>query len=158
MLLLIYLLVCRHKGSEFKFQVIYSSSESEVEMDKGVNTAEIVEDGKFADDVILPLSKLELDEDCDGKIISSSKFQIEGQSSQYESCHDPQTLIHSDIMASSFTWRSSLSKIEVWYASFGSNMWKPRFLCYIEGGKVSVNFCTANNYWYSRYETSLFIF
>ncbi|XP_037476478.1 histone deacetylase 5-like [Triticum dicoccoides] len=35
-----------------------------------------------------------------------------------------------------FTWRSALSKVYVWYASFGSNMWKPRFLCYIEGGKV----------------------
>uniref|UniRef100_A0ACD5YZU4 Uncharacterized protein n=1 Tax=Avena sativa TaxID=4498 RepID=A0ACD5YZU4_AVESA len=34
------------------------------------------------------------------------------------------------------TWRSALSKVNVWYASFGSNMWKPRFLCYIEGGKV----------------------
>ncbi|KAK9278920.1 hypothetical protein L1049_028501 [Liquidambar formosana] len=34
------------------------------------------------------------------------------------------------------TWRSELSKIEVWYASFGSNMWKPRFLCYVEGGQV----------------------
>ncbi|XP_042420772.1 histone deacetylase 5-like isoform X1 [Zingiber officinale] len=116
-------------------EVTYSSSESEVEMDKGINTAENVEDGKFAEDLILPLSKLDLDEDCDG-INASSKLQIEGHSSQCESCHDPQTLIPSDIIASSFTWRSSLSKIEVWYASYGSNMWKPRFLCYIEGGKV----------------------
>ncbi|RVW32862.1 Histone deacetylase 5 [Vitis vinifera] len=34
------------------------------------------------------------------------------------------------------TWRSELSKIDVWYASFGSNMWKSRFLCYIEGGQL----------------------
>lgn len=34
------------------------------------------------------------------------------------------------------TWRSELSKIDIWYASFGSNMWKSRFLCYIEGGQV----------------------
>ncbi|GAB2289705.1 Histone deacetylase 5 [Dionaea muscipula] len=33
-------------------------------------------------------------------------------------------------------WRSQLRKIDVWYASYGSNMWKSRFLCYIEGGKV----------------------
>ncbi|EXB56060.1 hypothetical protein L484_001085 [Morus notabilis] len=33
-------------------------------------------------------------------------------------------------------WRSELSKIDVWYASFGSNMWQPRFLCYIQGGQV----------------------
>ncbi|KAF3499204.1 hypothetical protein F2Q69_00039954 [Brassica cretica] len=35
------------------------------------------------------------------------------------------------------SWRSDLSKVDVWYASFGSNMWKPRFLCYIQGGQVS---------------------
>ncbi|KAL5544607.1 hypothetical protein UlMin_008391 [Ulmus minor] len=33
-------------------------------------------------------------------------------------------------------WRSELSKVDVWYASFGSNMWQPRFLCYIEGGQA----------------------
>ncbi|KAJ9677580.1 hypothetical protein PVL29_022522 [Vitis rotundifolia] len=38
-----------------------------------------------------------------------------------------------DLMA---TWRSELSKIDVWYASFGSNTWKSRFLCYIEGGQL----------------------
>ncbi|OVA00799.1 Histone deacetylase superfamily [Macleaya cordata] len=36
----------------------------------------------------------------------------------------------------SASWRSVLSKIDIWYGSFGSNMWKPRFLCYIEGGQV----------------------
>ncbi|CAK7344157.1 unnamed protein product [Dovyalis caffra] len=42
-----------------------------------------------------------------------------------------------DLLATSSTpWRSELSKIDIWYASFGSNMWKPRFLCYIEGGQV----------------------
>ncbi|XP_028126327.1 histone deacetylase 5 isoform X1 [Camellia sinensis] len=34
------------------------------------------------------------------------------------------------------SWRSEFSKIDVWYASYGSNMWKSRFLCYIEGGQV----------------------
>uniref|UniRef100_A0A2P2KBC5 Histone deacetylase domain-containing protein n=1 Tax=Rhizophora mucronata TaxID=61149 RepID=A0A2P2KBC5_RHIMU len=33
-------------------------------------------------------------------------------------------------------WRSELSKIDIWYATFGSNMWKSRFLCYIEGGQA----------------------
>ncbi|GMN54275.1 hypothetical protein TIFTF001_023400 [Ficus carica] len=33
-------------------------------------------------------------------------------------------------------WRSELSKVDVWYASFGSNMWQQRFLCYIQGGQV----------------------
>jgi hypothetical protein len=26
----------------------------------------------------------------------------------------------------------------VWYACYGSNMWKKRFMCYIEGGKVGI--------------------
>ncbi|KAH7528921.1 hypothetical protein FEM48_Zijuj05G0129000 [Ziziphus jujuba var. spinosa] len=42
-----------------------------------------------------------------------------------------------DKMASnSMTWRSELSKIHIWYSSFGSNMWRPRFMCYIQGGQV----------------------
>ncbi|KAK4749615.1 hypothetical protein SAY87_027064 [Trapa incisa] len=41
-----------------------------------------------------------------------------------------------NVKASSPSWRSDQSKIDIWYASFGSNMWKPRFLCYIEGGQV----------------------
>lgn len=36
----------------------------------------------------------------------------------------------------SAAWRSELRLVDVWYASYGSNMWKPRFLCYIQGGKV----------------------
>ncbi|XP_022737840.1 histone deacetylase 5-like [Durio zibethinus] len=38
--------------------------------------------------------------------------------------------------ATSAQWRSGLSKTDIWYATFGSNMWKSRFLCYIEGGQV----------------------
>lgn len=33
-------------------------------------------------------------------------------------------------------WRSELSKVDVWYASFGSNMSESRFQCYIQGGQV----------------------
>ncbi|CAI9281499.1 unnamed protein product [Lactuca saligna] len=33
-------------------------------------------------------------------------------------------------------WRSKLSKVDVWYASFGSNMSESRFRCYIQGGQV----------------------
>lgn len=39
----------------------------------------------------------------------------------------------------SVPWRSVLSKIDVWYASYGSNMWLPRFLCYVSGGKVNIH-------------------
>lgn len=35
-------------------------------------------------------------------------------------------------------WRSELSKTDIWYACFGSNMSKSRFRCYIEGGQVKV--------------------
>ncbi|KAJ0047892.1 hypothetical protein Pint_16243 [Pistacia integerrima] len=40
------------------------------------------------------------------------------------------------VATESAPWRSELSKVDVWYASFGSNMWKPRFLCYIQGGQI----------------------
>lgn len=36
------------------------------------------------------------------------------------------------------SWRVEHKLVDVWYASFGSNMWKPRFLCYIEGGQVNL--------------------
>ncbi|GFP87444.1 histone deacetylase 5 [Phtheirospermum japonicum] len=36
----------------------------------------------------------------------------------------------------SSSWRLELSKIDIWYASFGSNMSISRFLCYIEGGQT----------------------
>ncbi|CAN0871089.1 Histone deacetylase 5 [Linum grandiflorum] len=34
------------------------------------------------------------------------------------------------------SWRTVLSKTDIWYATFGSNMWQSRFRCYIEGGRV----------------------
>ncbi|KAK2357613.1 histone deacetylase [Trifolium repens] len=38
--------------------------------------------------------------------------------------------------AASCSWRSELSNVYLWYASYGSNMWIPRFDCYIAGGQV----------------------
>jgi histone deacetylase 6 len=38
--------------------------------------------------------------------------------------------------AASCSWRSELSNVYLWYASYGSNMWMPRFECYIAGGQV----------------------
>ncbi|KAG7955052.1 hypothetical protein I3843_11G051400 [Carya illinoinensis] len=61
---------------------------------------------KDLEEVLQPLSKLKVDEDGQDKVATPNP------------------------------WRSELSKIDVWYAAFGSNMWKPRFLCYIEGGQV----------------------
>ncbi|XP_045789101.1 histone deacetylase 5-like [Trifolium pratense] len=38
--------------------------------------------------------------------------------------------------AASCSWRSELSNVYLWYASYGSNMWRPRFDCYVAGGQV----------------------
>ncbi|KAI4343955.1 hypothetical protein L6164_011241 [Bauhinia variegata] len=43
---------------------------------------------------------------------------------------------HGRVTAASSSLRSEMSNIWIWYASYGSNMWKSRFLCYIAGGKV----------------------
>ncbi|BFG32879.1 hypothetical protein CerSpe_191540 [Prunus speciosa] len=58
-------------------------------------------------DVMEPLSKLKIDESIQDHAASNSN-----------------------------TWRSELSKVDVWYATFGSNLWLKRFLCYVEGGQV----------------------
>ncbi|KAF7843528.1 histone deacetylase 5 [Senna tora] len=44
------------------------------------------------------------------------------------------------------SWRSELSQIPIWYASYGSNMCEKRFSCYIEGGKVDgmINPCPGS--------------
>ncbi|KZV34693.1 histone deacetylase 5 [Dorcoceras hygrometricum] len=34
------------------------------------------------------------------------------------------------------SWRSELSKIDIWYATYGSNMNASRLRCYIEGGQI----------------------
>ncbi|XP_062116695.1 histone deacetylase 5 isoform X2 [Humulus lupulus] len=46
------------------------------------------------------------------------------------------TIDADQVSSNSDNWRSDLSKFDIWYASFGSNMWQPRFKCYIEGGQV----------------------
>ncbi|KMS97784.1 hypothetical protein BVRB_5g123480 [Beta vulgaris subsp. vulgaris] len=44
--------------------------------------------------------------------------------------------VDEDQKNASASWRPELKLVDIWYASFGSNMWKPRFLCYIQGGQV----------------------
>ncbi|CAJ1944185.1 unnamed protein product [Sphenostylis stenocarpa] len=46
----------------------------------------------------------------------------------------------------SSTWRSELSNVYIWYASYGSNMWKARFNCYLAGGQVDgmVKHCSGS--------------
>ncbi|XP_021733970.1 histone deacetylase 5-like [Chenopodium quinoa] len=44
--------------------------------------------------------------------------------------------VDEDQKDASVSWRAEQKLIDIWYASFGSNMWKPRLLCYIQGGQV----------------------
>ncbi|XP_021615656.1 histone deacetylase 5 isoform X2 [Manihot esculenta] len=87
--------------------LLISSSDSEDEDEKSPN---IVSDNmvKVVQEIVEPLSKLKV-EDIHGK---------------------------DQVARESVPWRSELSKMEIWYATYGSNMWKRRFLCYIQGGQV----------------------
>ncbi|AED97416.1 putative histone deacetylase [Arabidopsis thaliana] len=59
---------------------------------------------------------------CDGKVAGKSQ---QG------------TLVEKEqVDTASTSWRIDLAKVDVWYASYGSNMWKPRFICYIQGGQA----------------------
>lgn len=122
----------------FNFQVNWgSNSGSDIEYDEGisnsigsVNNIEIV-------DVIAPLSKLNLDGNNLGEAVTSSYLTSkQGSTASLEESRGIPMLLPEKIDHFCAPWRSVLSKIEVWYASYGSNMWKERFLCYIEGGKV----------------------
>ncbi|RZC58499.1 hypothetical protein C5167_005802 [Papaver somniferum] len=90
---------------------LISSSDSDAENDEfayaGSEAQCSVNSIEVVEDVIASLSTLTVDEDN-----------------------------HNQTVCSSASWRSIFSKVDVWYASFGSNMWKPRFLCYIEGGQA----------------------
>ena len=46
------------------------------------------------------------------------------------------TLIADEEIDTSSSWRPELSNVYLWYASYGSNMWKSRLSCYIAGGQV----------------------
>ncbi|XP_010456940.1 PREDICTED: histone deacetylase 5 [Camelina sativa] len=70
--------------------------------------------------ILISSSDSETEDDAQGLLDQMSKLSIEN--------HQVETACTS--------WRADLAKVDVWYASFGSNMWKPRFLCYIQGGQV----------------------
>ena len=121
------------------FQVNWSSSsDSDVDHDEGTSNAiGSITYAETVDDVILPLSMLSVDGNDLGMTGTSNdptREQISVVSS--ESSHRIPKLLPEQIDKFCSPWRSVLSNIVVWYASYGSNMWKDRFLCYIEGGKV----------------------
>jgi histone deacetylase 4/5 len=94
-----------------------------------------------ADDVLGEhLLKMKLDEDSLAMKTTSSSLSAEQHPTNSVEGHNEASVVLSNRISDlSFTWRSVLSRTYVWYASFGSNMWKPRFLCYIQGGKVKLN-------------------
>ncbi|KAK6123209.1 hypothetical protein DH2020_043066 [Rehmannia glutinosa] len=83
-----------------------SSSDSDGEHEN--SSLSVVEEVHTIEDVIQPLMNLKVNEDSQDQ----------------------------EATTASPSWRSELSKIYVWYATFGSNMSMSRFLCYIEGGQT----------------------
>ncbi|XP_043726209.1 histone deacetylase 5 isoform X1 [Telopea speciosissima] len=86
--------------------ILISSSDSDAE-DDAVPNIQSVNLVETVQDVMQPLSMLKVDQDGQDQLVDGS-----------------------------VPWRPVFSKIDIWYASYGSNMWRKRFLCYIEGGQV----------------------
>ena len=120
---------------------LYASSDSEPdgedvdELSGAVSSVNVIQ---FADDAINDhLSKMKLDEENLAVKTASSCSTVEHHPTDLvEVDKDGSVVLSQRISDFSLAWRSDLSRTHVWYASFGSNMWKPRFLCYIQGGKV----------------------
>ncbi|KAL6656912.1 hypothetical protein ACP70R_004692 [Stipagrostis hirtigluma subsp. patula] len=135
---------------------LYASSGSESEhedvdeLSDAVSSVNVIQ---HADDAVSELlSKMKLDEDNLAMKTTSSLSTSElhptdsttsslSTSEQHptdsvETHNDASVGLAKRISDLSLTWRSVLSRTYIWYASFGSNMWKPRFLCYIQGGKA----------------------
>ncbi|XP_020599979.1 histone deacetylase 5 [Phalaenopsis equestris] len=108
----------------YQIQEINSSSDSDVEKDPQPSNAINSFMNNEVGDLISPLSKLNVDEENSGELPALRSQQNLAVPSKGSVCN------------SYVPWRSSLSKVDVWYGSYGSNMWRPRFLCYLEGGKV----------------------
>ncbi|ONM25069.1 histone deacetylase [Zea mays] len=82
------------------------------------------------------LSKMKLDDDSLAVKTNSSCSAAEQHPVDSVKVHNNASVVLTKKISDlSLEWRSDLSKTDVWYASFGSNMWRPRFLCYIQGGK-----------------------
>ncbi|KAG2646674.1 hypothetical protein PVAP13_2KG526600 [Panicum virgatum] len=120
---------------------LYTSSDSEPdgedvdELSGAVSSVNVIQ---FADDAISEhLSKMKLDEEnLAVKTASSCSAAEHHPTDSVEVDKDGSVVLSKRISDLSLAWRSDLSRTHVWYASFGSNMWKPRFLCYIQGGKA----------------------
>ncbi|KAK1272463.1 Histone deacetylase 5 [Acorus gramineus] len=117
-----------------------SDAEKDDESDALIDSSGITFDINVVDvseDIIRPFSMLKVDEDNHVKEISSNHSPACGSSNESaEGGHDEPVALPVHVPDNCTPWRSTFSKIDVWYASYGSNMWQKRFLCYIEGGQV----------------------
>lgn len=113
----------------------YVSSDSDVENEEGpsseVFSANVVEG---VEDMIQPFLNLSVGEDKHGETKTSDHKTNNLDSSERHTV--PEASDSKDIYKNISSWRIAYSKIDIWYATFGSNMWEPRFLCYIRGGQV----------------------
>jgi len=117
----------------------YSDSESDsedvAELLATVASVHVIE---VAGDAISEhLSKMKLDDDnLSVKTTSSCSAAEQHLVDSVKVQNNASVVLTKRISDLSLAWRSDLSITDVWYASFGSNMWGPRFLCYVQGGKV----------------------
>ncbi|XP_068306322.1 histone deacetylase 5-like [Pyrus communis] len=86
--------------------IVTSSSDSEAEDDEDPNVI-----SKHLEDILQDVKE------------PFSKLKLDGS-------------IQDHVASNSCTWRSELSRVDIWYASFGSNLCLERFLCYIKGGQM----------------------
>ncbi|TVU38086.1 hypothetical protein EJB05_11436 [Eragrostis curvula] len=114
-----------------------SDSESDTEdVDELYGAVSSVNVIQAPDDVLGEhLLQMKLDEDSLTMKTTPSGLTAEQHPTNSVEAHNEASVVVSKRI-SDLSWRSVLSRIYVWYASFGSNMWMPRFLCYIQGGKA----------------------
>ncbi|XP_059074393.1 histone deacetylase 5 isoform X2 [Cryptomeria japonica] len=96
--------------------------------------------------IIQPLTELKVDDDRHDNKGTPQSFlalncdkgfpmTVVPSTSCYKDCNES-ALVSVLNDGNAFSWRELLRKTHIWYACYGSNMWKRRFLCYIKGGKV----------------------
>ncbi|EER97493.1 hypothetical protein BDA96_02G383800 [Sorghum bicolor] len=112
-----------------------SDSEDVAELLPTVASVNVIE---VAGDAISEhLSKMKLDDDnLSVKTTSSCSAAEQHLVDSVKVQNNASVVLTKKISDLSLAWRSDLSRTDVWYASFGSNMWRPRFLCYVQGGKA----------------------
>nr|CAD1832351.1 unnamed protein product [Ananas comosus var. bracteatus] len=87
--------------------------------------------------------------------LDHAKGTTSNHSATTKDLNDPLEASHNvtmKILDGCVPWRSALLETYIWYASYGSNMWRPRFLCYIEGGKnIDISLVSTGR----RYESTM---